>query len=88
MFIETINIRIIFAIVLFIAGLICYLIAQRPALSKKEEKKLKELDDIIAALQPEKFHLSMSSNGHFLTKEKVYLWAIKWIKLQKTLEKI
>ncbi|MFR1823019.1 MAG: hypothetical protein ACLSXJ_06590 [Clostridium saudiense] len=48
MFIETINIRIIFAIVLFIAGLICYLIAQRPALSKKEEKKLKELDDIIA----------------------------------------
>lgn len=48
MFIEPINIRIIVAIVLFIAGLICYLIAQRPALSKKEEKELKELDDIIA----------------------------------------
>ena len=35
-------------LVLFIAGLICYLISQRPALSKKEEKELKKLDDIIS----------------------------------------
>lgn len=30
----------------------------------------KDLDDIIVALQPDKFHLTMSTNGHFLTKEK------------------
>ena len=30
----------------------------------------KELDEIIQALQPDKFHLTMSTNGHFLTKEK------------------
>ncbi len=39
-------------------------------ISGGEPLLFKELDDIIAALQPEKFHLSMSSNGHFLTKEK------------------
>ncbi|MCD2500189.1 hypothetical protein LQE93_00185 [Clostridium sp. NSJ-145] len=50
MFIEPINIRIIVAIVLFIAGLVCYLIAQRPALSEKEEKELQELDNEISRL--------------------------------------
>jgi len=30
----------------------------------------KDLDEVMAALQPEKFHLTMSTNGHFLTKEK------------------
>lgn len=48
--IEIVNIRIIIAIVLFVAGLICYLIAQRPALSKKEEKELQELDNEISRL--------------------------------------
>jgi len=27
----------------------------------------KDLDEVIAALQPDKFHLSMSTNGHFMT---------------------
>ena len=40
--------RLPVALAFIIAGLICYLIAQRPALSKKEERELKELDDIIA----------------------------------------
>ena len=39
---------IIIALAFIIAGLICFIISQRPALSKKEEKELKELDDIIA----------------------------------------
>lgn len=29
-------------------ALICYLISKRPALSKREERELKELEDIIA----------------------------------------
>ena len=29
----------------------------------------KDLDEVIRALQPDKFHLTMSTNGHFLTKE-------------------
>ena len=29
----------------------------------------KELDDVIRALQPDKFHLAMSTNGHKMTKE-------------------
>jgi len=29
----------------------------------------KDLDEIIAALQPDKFHLTMSTNGHFMTPE-------------------
>lgn len=29
----------------------------------------KDLKDVIEALQPNKFHLAMSTNGHFLTKE-------------------
>lgn len=40
--------RIIIALAFIIAGLICFIISQRPALSKKEEQELKELDDIIA----------------------------------------
>ena len=28
-----------------------------------------DLDEVIAALQPDKFHLSMSTNGHFLTRD-------------------
>ena len=35
------------ALVFIVAGAICYLLSQRPALSKREERKLKELDDII-----------------------------------------
>jgi MoaA/NifB/PqqE/SkfB family radical SAM enzyme len=30
----------------------------------------KDLDEVIASLQPDRFHLSMSTNGHFLTLEK------------------
>ena len=29
-----------------------------------------DLDEVILALQPDKFHLTMSTHGHFLTKEK------------------
>lgn len=29
----------------------------------------KDLDDVIATLQPDKFHLAMSTNGHFMTPE-------------------
>lgn len=50
MTIETFKIRIIIVIVLFIVGLICYAISQRPALSKKEEKELRELDNELARL--------------------------------------
>lgn len=39
-------------------------------LSGGEPLVFKRLDDIIAAMQPDKFHLSMSTNGHFLTYEK------------------
>lgn len=40
--------RLPVALAFMIAGVICYLISKRPALSKKEEKELKELDDTIA----------------------------------------
>lgn len=30
----------------------------------------KDLDEVIAALQPDKFHLAMSTHGHYLTKDK------------------
>lgn len=40
--------RLPIAIAFLAAGLICYVLAQRPALSKGEEQELKELDDIIA----------------------------------------
>ena len=39
-------------------------------LSGGEPTILKELDDVILAMQPDKFHLTMSTHGHFLTKEK------------------
>lgn len=39
-------------------------------LSGGEPLIFKDLDDVIMALQPDKFHLTMSTNGHFLTKEK------------------
>ncbi len=29
----------------------------------------KDLDEVVKALQPDKFHLAMSTNGHFMTKE-------------------
>ena len=40
--------RLPIATALILAGLVCHLLSQRPALSKKEERELKELDDIIA----------------------------------------
>ena len=39
-------------------------------LSGGEPLIFKDLDEVMAALQPDKFHLSMSTNGHFLTLEK------------------
>ena len=38
-------------------------------LSGGEPLIFKDLDEVIAALQPSKFHLSMSTNGHFMTQE-------------------
>lgn len=38
-------------------------------LSGGEPLVLKDLRDVIAALQPDKFHLAMSTNGFFLTKQ-------------------
>jgi MoaA/NifB/PqqE/SkfB family radical SAM enzyme len=38
-------------------------------LSGGEPLILKDLREVIAALQPAKFHLSMSTNGHYMTKE-------------------
>lgn len=38
-------------------------------LSGGEPLIFKDLDDVILALQPDKFHLTMSTNGHFLTPE-------------------
>lgn len=42
--------RLPVSLAFIIAGLICYLIAQRPALSKKEEEELKELDRELSRL--------------------------------------
>lgn len=39
-------------------------------LSGGEPTIVKELDEVILAMQPDKFHLTMSTHGHFLTKEK------------------
>jgi len=39
-------------------------------ISGGEPTIFKDLDDVILALQPEKFHLAMSTHGHYLTKEK------------------
>jgi len=38
-------------------------------LSGGEPLIFKDLDDVIRALQPDKFHLTMSTNGHFLSPE-------------------
>ena len=40
--------RLPIALAFTLAGLVCFILSQRPALSKREEKELKELDDIIA----------------------------------------
>ena len=42
--------RLPVAILLLIAGLVCYILSHRPALSKKEEKELKKLDKTIAEM--------------------------------------
>lgn len=42
--------RLPIAIVLLTAGLICYVLSQRPALNKKEGKELKKLDNIISEM--------------------------------------
>ncbi len=39
-------------------------------ISGGEPTIFKDIDDVILALQPEKFHLAMSTHGHYLTKEK------------------
>ena len=38
-------------------------------LSGGEPLIFKDLDEVIKALQPDKFHLAMSTNGHFMTQE-------------------
>lgn len=42
--------RLPIALVFFIVGLICYAISKRPALTKKEERELKELDRELARI--------------------------------------
>ncbi|MDD5307570.1 MAG: radical SAM protein [Deltaproteobacteria bacterium] len=39
-------------------------------ISGGEPLLFKDLDDVLLALQPEKFHLTMSTNAYFMTKEK------------------
>ena len=39
-------------------------------ISGGEPTVFKDIDEVILALQPDKFHLTMSTHGHFLTKEK------------------
>lgn len=39
-------------------------------ISGGEPTTFQDLDEVILALQPDKFHLAMSTHGHFLTKEK------------------
>lgn len=47
----------------------------------------KELDEVVQALQPDRFHLTMSTNGHFLTKEKAeHLKAIGLDKIKISLD--
>ncbi|NLI75712.1 MAG: radical SAM protein [Candidatus Riflebacteria bacterium] len=38
-------------------------------ISGGEPLLFKDLDEVIRALQPDKFHLAMSTNGHFMTKD-------------------
>lgn len=39
-------------------------------ISGGEPLLFKDLDEVIVALQPEKFHIAMSTNGHFMSREK------------------
>jgi len=56
-------------------------------LSGGEPLILKDLEGAIAALQPDKFHLSMSTNGFFLTKEKAkYLKSLGLDKVKISLD--
>lgn len=53
-------------------------------LSGGEPLVLKNLEDVIAAMQPDKFHLSMSTNGFFLTPEmarKLRSWGLDKVKI-------
>jgi MoaA/NifB/PqqE/SkfB family radical SAM enzyme len=53
-------------------------------LSGGEPLILKDLAEVIAALQPEKFHLAMSTNGFFLTKEmadRLKAWGLDKVKI-------
>ena len=47
---ENIVDRLPVATILFLMALVSFWLSQRPLLSKKEEKELKELDDILAKL--------------------------------------
>ncbi|HOI73831.1 MAG TPA: radical SAM protein [Syntrophales bacterium] len=53
-------------------------------LSGGEPLILKDLEEVIAALQPDKFHLSMSTNGYFLTPEmarNLKTWGLDKVKI-------
>ncbi len=53
-------------------------------ISGGEPLVLKDIKEIISALQPEKFHLAMSTNGYFLTKEKakdLKAWGLDKVKI-------
>lgn len=56
-------------------------------ISGGEPLVLKKIDDVILALQPDRFHLTMSTNGYFLTKEKArHLKAIGLDKIKISLD--
>ncbi len=56
-------------------------------LSGGEPLIFKDLDEVIGALQPDKFHLTMSTNGYFLTEEKArHLKAIGLDKVKISLD--
>lgn len=42
--------RLPIALILFTAGLICYAMSKRPALTKKEQRELRELDNELSRL--------------------------------------
>jgi MoaA/NifB/PqqE/SkfB family radical SAM enzyme len=53
-------------------------------ISGGEPLLLKDLKEVIAALQPDKFNLAMSTNGYFLTKElarKLKSWGLDKVKI-------
>ena len=58
-------------------------------ISGGEPLLFKEIDDIILALNPQKFHISMSTNGHFLSPERAkHLKAIGLDKVKISLDSI